>query len=223
MASAESLHPDFINEGKLHLTVLRWYWKTFRGPQENHPDDKEAGHTIHDLRLLPGDSLSMLWAITRRLSPNLLNKILRDLVIEGDLIMVIGHWYFAEPPFDMDDAAFEGFLLELVKRCAGDQRFVTLYIPAAWKHVFKTLNSAMRSGVPTWEEDTGIKIWLCFGESLGLVEESQPAESHVQAVPDFVKCESLICPLYGEYAFEKFEPGVSGMKCTRCQVIFFCH
>ncbi|KAG9032163.1 hypothetical protein FS837_002793 [Tulasnella sp. UAMH 9824] len=263
MASAESLHPDFINEGKLHLTVLRWYWRTFRGPQENHPDDKEAGDTIHDLRLLPGDSLAMLWAsvplslifyyltawltvllsITRRLSPDLLNKILRDLVIEGDLIMVIGHWYFAEPPFDMDgtqrivfyyvwrpnvthaadtfallDGAFEGFLLEIVKRYAEDQRFVTLYIAPAWKHVFKTFNSAMRSGVPTWEEDTGIKIWRCFGESLGLVEESQPDESHVQVVPDFVKCESLICPLYGEYAFEKFEPGVSGMKCTRCQL-----
>ncbi|KAG8912447.1 hypothetical protein FRC00_004492, partial [Tulasnella sp. 408] len=141
--------------------------------------------------------------------------ILRDLVIEGDMIMVLGHWYFAAPTNDMQDSACEGFLLELAEQYTRDERFVTVYIEPAWKHVFKTLNSAKRSGVPTWKGDTGIKIWRCFGESLGLVEESHPG---LQAVPDFVKCESLTCPLYGEYAFEKQEPGVSRMKCTRCQL-----
>lgn len=61
MASAKSLHPSFINEGKVHLTILRWFWKTFGEPQESHPDDKEYDDGKHDLKLLPGDSLSCLW------------------------------------------------------------------------------------------------------------------------------------------------------------------
>ncbi|KAG9040439.1 hypothetical protein FS837_000615 [Tulasnella sp. UAMH 9824] len=216
IAAAKSLHPKLITEGKIHLTILQWFWKAFRGPEEVDPDDKMAGDVQLDLSLLPADLLSILWAIIHRVSSDLRTKLLNDLVLKGDLIMALGHWFLAAKT--KQTLACEGFTTELARQYAKDQRFVTLYIEPAWKHVFQTLNSAKRSGVPIWKEDVGIDIWRCFGENLGLVAHNHPNESQVKAVPDFLRCESLICPLYGEYAFGKLEPGVLGLKCTRCQL-----
>lgn len=55
--------------------------------------------------------LTLLRSITRRLPSNLLNRILRDLVIEGDLIMALGHWYFVAPTNDMQGTQRIVFLL----------------------------------------------------------------------------------------------------------------
>lgn len=62
ITAAKSLHSKFINEDKMHLTILQWFWKAFRGPQTVDPDDKMASDVQLDLSLLPADILSILWA-----------------------------------------------------------------------------------------------------------------------------------------------------------------
>ncbi|KIO27712.1 hypothetical protein M407DRAFT_23027 [Tulasnella calospora MUT 4182] len=217
MAAAKTLHSKFIYEARVHLIILQWFWKSFRGPQEVHPEDKEVDHANHDLTKQLADVISVLWAITCHLSSDLRRRLIYDLVVEGDLVMAIGHWFFLAQTTDAQTSACKGMTKEIAEHYGKDQQFVSVYIEPTWRHILKSLNSAERSGVQTWSE-AARQIWLFFGDTLGLVARNHPDESPARAVPDFVKCNSLVCPLYGEYAFEKLEPGVSGLKCTRCQL-----
>ncbi|KAG8928657.1 hypothetical protein FRC01_005601 [Tulasnella sp. 417] len=215
VVAAKAIQPRFINDGKLHLTILRWYWKAFRGPQEVPPEDVGTTHDHHDLTEMVKDILCVLWTITRCLSPDLRKKLVYDAVVEGDLVMVIGHWFFVAQTIDA-----QRLTDEIAGQYGEDRRFVQVYIEPAWRHVFKSLNAAKRSGVQTWRGD-GAKVWLYFGEQLGLVpKENEGVDSNdqvVQSEPSFIKCNSIVCPLYGEPAFEKLEPGISGLRCTKCQ------
>ncbi|KAG9040441.1 hypothetical protein FS837_000610 [Tulasnella sp. UAMH 9824] len=221
IAPAKAIQPRFINDAKLHLTVIQWYWKSFRGPQEVPPEDKEIGRKDQDLTELPADVLTVLWSITHSFSPELRIKLIYDLVVEGDLVMVIGHWFFIPQTIDVQTAACKLIVEEIAKQYGEDRQFVAAYIMPTWRHVFKSLDAAKRSGVQTWREE-GPKTWLLIGERLGVVPKDNEGvdlnDTAIQSEPTFVKCNSITCPLYGEYALERLEPGVSGLKCIKCHL-----
>ncbi|KAG8946445.1 hypothetical protein FRC00_009567, partial [Tulasnella sp. 408] len=223
MAPAKAIQPRLINDAKLHLTIIRWYWKSFRGPQEVPPEDKEVGHKDQDLTELPADVLTVLWSITHFLSPELRKKLIYDSVVQGDLVMVIGHWFFIPQTIDPQIAACKLVVDEITKQYGEDRQFVAAHIEPTWRHVFKALDAAKRSGVQTWRGQ-GTKTWLLIGERLGLVPKDndgvESSDSPIQSEPTFVKCNSITCPLYGEYASERLEPGISGLKCTQCQTVY---
>lgn len=62
MAPAKAIQPRFISDAKLHLTVIRWYWKSFRGSQQVPPEDGEAEYKKQGLTELPADVLNVLWS-----------------------------------------------------------------------------------------------------------------------------------------------------------------
>lgn len=61
MGTVKSLHPMFINDGKVHLTVLRWFWEAIRGPQESISEYDFIYEKDYDWSILPVDILSILW------------------------------------------------------------------------------------------------------------------------------------------------------------------
>ncbi|KAG8928658.1 hypothetical protein FRC01_005602 [Tulasnella sp. 417] len=224
VAPAKAIQPRFINDGKLHLTILRWYWKAFRGPQEVPPEDVGSTHDHHDLTELSAGIICGLWSITHSLSPDLRKKLIYDAVVEGDLVILIGHWFLIPKNLDIQTAGCKNLMEEIVRHYGEDRQFVKVHVEPAWRHIFKSLNSAKRCGVQTWR-DEGAQAWLPFGERLGLTpkkNEGPDSNDHVmvQSEPSFVKCNSIVCPLYGEPAFENLEPGISGLRCTKCQTVY---
>ncbi|KAG8912435.1 hypothetical protein FRC00_004508, partial [Tulasnella sp. 408] len=180
VAPARALHSKFINDGKVHLRILQWFWKSFRGPQEIPPEDKEVDHGNHDLTGQAADVLSVLWA----------KKLIYDLVVEGDFIMAIGHWFFIPQTNESQVAACKGITEEIAELYGNDRQFVAVYIEPTWKQVFKSLKAAKRSGLRTWRGN-GAEIWLFFGERLGLAppkDKGLDPDSHTIAeVPKFIR------------------------------------
>ncbi|KAG8920732.1 hypothetical protein FRC00_009601, partial [Tulasnella sp. 408] len=198
MAPAKALQPRLINGAKLHLTIIQWYWKSFRGPQEAPPEDKEVDYKDQDLTELPADVLTVLWSIIHSLSPELRKKLIYDSVVEGDLVMVIGHWFFIPQTIDPQIAACKLVVDEITKQYSEDRQFVAAHIEPTWRHVFKSLDAAKRSGVQTWRGE-GAKTWLLIGERLGLVPKDNDgvdsSDTPIQSEPAFVKCNCITCPL----------------------------
>ncbi|KAG9039676.1 hypothetical protein FS837_000938, partial [Tulasnella sp. UAMH 9824] len=141
VAPARALHPNFINDGKIHLIIIQWFWKSFRGPQELPPEDKEVDHGNHDLTAQAADVLSVLWAITSCLSSDLRKKLIYDLVVEGDFIMAIGHWFFIPQTNESQLSACKAITEEIAELYGNDRQFVAVYIEPTWKQVFKSLTA----------------------------------------------------------------------------------
>ncbi|KAG9040438.1 hypothetical protein FS837_000614 [Tulasnella sp. UAMH 9824] len=170
----------FINDVKVHLTVLQWFWEAIRGPQEIIPEYDFIHEDNFDWSILPVDILPVLWmcapafqqshnclanrlrpllSIAGRPSSNLRNKLLDDLVVEGDLIMALGRWFLADQVTQFQ---------KIAKQYVKDRRFVAMYIEPTRRHVLKSRNSVKRSGVQTSKGDKAAQIWLTFGGMFGL-------------------------------------------------------
>ncbi|KAG9032164.1 hypothetical protein FS837_002794 [Tulasnella sp. UAMH 9824] len=128
MAAAKSLHPKFINDGKVHLAIIQWFWEAIRGPQEIIPEDNVFPDNNYDWGMLPVDTLFSICVVAQHLSSEHKRKLLHDLVVEGDLILALGRWFFTDQVTDLQVGACKWFIEEITKQYENDRKSIAVYI-----------------------------------------------------------------------------------------------